>query len=97
MSVSATPTSTGPVIRHARVTTGSIAGLSTGTNVTVTWGTPFDDANYTVVAVVLLNETGDSLLLRRVLSQTASGCVVSVSNPAAIAKTGGVHAIAVHD
>lgn len=78
----------------ARVSTGAVAGLGQ-VDVAVTWPTALPDTNYTVVASVEVDESGDSLTIRRIRSKTTAGCVVNVANGAAIAKTGTVHAVAV--
>lgn len=92
-----TQASGGYAIRHARVTTGSVA-LSGTAAVSVTWPQAFPDANYTVTASVVLDIAGESLRVVRVRSKTATGCVVQVvNNDAAAAHTGVVHAVAIHD
>jgi hypothetical protein len=83
--------------KHSRVTTGSVAGGSTAL-VTVTWGTAFADANYSVTASVLdATSTSLSLSVVHVESITASAVTVRVINNSVGALTGTVHVIAVHD
>lgn len=86
--------SAGSEVRGATATTGSVAGTSEA-DVTVTWDTAFLDTNYTVVAVVVLDEGGESLRVRRIRTLSTTGCVVNVINNAITSKTGTVHAIAV--
>lgn len=84
-------------IKHARVTTGPISGAATAL-VTVTWGTAFADANYTVSASVVDATTSSlSLSVVHVESVTASAVTVRVINNAVGELTGLVHAIALHD
>jgi len=76
-----------------RQATGSIAGTGQA-DVTVTWPTAFPDTSYTVVALVEVDDAGDSLTVRRIRSRTAAGCVVNVVNSALTAKTGVLHVMA---
>lgn len=78
-----------------RVTTGSIA-LSTTTPVTLTWGTAFADANYTVVASVV--DASGFLEVAQIVSFSMTQVVVNIRN----ADSGGAHTgtlclIALHD
>ena len=84
-------------IKHARVTTGSVAS-SAAPLITITWTTPFADANYTVVASVL-DSSATSLALRvaHVETITAEAVTVRLKNDGAGALTGTVHVIAIHD
>jgi hypothetical protein len=84
-------------IKHSRVTTGSVSAASTAL-VTVTWGTAFADANYTVAASVV-DSTTTSLSLSVVHVETiaAGSCTVRVLNNAAGSLTGTLHVIAMHD
>lgn len=81
------------VPRRVSVTTGSVPGAGQAT-IAVTWPTAFPDDTYTVVATVEINEAGDSLMARRILSRTATGCSVNVMNSAITAKTGTLHVMA---
>jgi acyl-coenzyme A thioesterase PaaI-like protein len=76
-----------------QVSTGAVGGTAT-VDVAVTWSKPFPDTDYTVVASVEIDESGDSLTVRRVRSKTTTGCVVNVANAALTTKTGMVHAMA---
>ena len=84
-------------MKHARVTTGSVAS-SAAPLITITWTTPFADANYTVVASVL-DSSATSLALRvaHVETITAEAVTVRLKNDGAGALTGTVHVIAIHD
>lgn len=88
----------GPTQRRKRVTTGSIAGNASAA-VTVTWDTPFADTNYTVVCAVQEAVAGTSTLrVHHIESITAAAIVVRIVNDDTLnAKTGTVHAIAIHD
>lgn len=81
-----------------RVTTGSIAGASSA-SVTITWDTAFADANYTVtVGVLEADATTTTLRVHHIVSQSPTAVVVLVANDNAVtAKTGTLHAIAIHD
>lgn len=85
-----------PVLQTKRITTGSIATI-TNAIVAVTWDVPFANANYTIVASVMIDEAGDSLRVLRSRSKTAEGCVVLVRNDALVSKTGELHVIAISD
>lgn len=83
--------------KHARVTTGSVSAGSTAL-VTITWGTAFADANYTVSASVVDSTTSSlSLSVVHVESISASAVTVRVLNNAIGALTGVVHCIAIKD
>lgn len=84
-------------LKHSRISTGSISAGSSAL-VTVTWGTAFADANYTVVCSVL-DTTAASLALSvvHIESQSASAITVRVQNTSAGALTGTLHVIAIHD
>lgn len=83
--------------KHKRVTTGSIGAGSTAL-VTVTWTTPFADANYTVSASVVDSTTTSlSLSVVHVESVTANDVTVRILNNAVGSLTGTLHVIAVHD
>lgn len=95
------PSSAGSNLNHKaqRVATGAVAAV-TAVDVTVTWTLPFADTAYTVT--VSIEETaggvGNSLQVRRIKSKTASAVVVQVfNNEAVTARSGTLHAIAVHD
>lgn len=85
-------------LKHARVTTGSVAGQAT-TTVTCTWGGgAFPNANYTVSAVALEDTAGGNTLeVLKVLNQLAASVQVLVRNNDLGAKTGTVHAIGIGD
>lgn len=84
-------------IKHARVTTGSVATLSSAL-VTITWTTAFADANYTVTADVLETTTSNvSMSVVHIESVTASAVTVRVYNASAGSLTGTVQVIAIHD
>ncbi len=90
-----TPDSGG--IKHKRVTTGSVAGGATAL-VTVTWTTPFGDANYSVVASVVDSTAAvASLSVVHVETVTAAAVQVRVTNAAVGAITGTIDVIALHD
>jgi hypothetical protein len=83
--------------KHARVSTGSIAGGASSL-VTITWATAFADANYTVqVAVQDSTVAAASLSVVHVESVSASAITVRVANAAVGAITGTLHAVAFHD
>lgn len=83
--------------KHARVTTGSVAAGTTAL-VTITWTTPFADANYTVNASVVEATTSSlSLSVVHVESITASAVTVRVLNNSVGSLTGTVHVLAIHD
>lgn len=83
--------------KHARVTTGSIDAASSAL-VTVTWGTTFADANYSVSASVVDSTTASlALSVVHIESISASAVTVRVENSSAGALTGTLHVIAVHD
>lgn len=79
-----------------RATTGEVAG-SGEADVTVTFAKAFVDTDYTVSAVVVDDNAGEALRVRRVRSLAAASCVVNVVNNALGAQTGVVHVIAIHD
>lgn len=90
-------------IRAVRTSTGSV-GLGATVDVTVTWPTAFVDDNYTALVTVeepTADITNDNLFLRKIVSKTASGMVVSVglvfSTTPSVARTGTLHCIAIHD
>lgn len=84
-------------LKHARITTGSVAAGST-TLVTCTWSTAFADANYTVTTSVIDSTTSSlSLSIVHVESVTASAVTVRVLNNAIGALTGTLQVIAIHD
>lgn len=95
LGVGVTPDSGG--IKHSRITTGSITAGATAL-VTVTWGTAFADADYTVQASVV-DSTSSSLSLSvvHVESISASAVTVRVLNNAVGSLTGELHVIAIHD
>ena len=85
-------------IVHKRVTTGSITA-SSAANITVTWDTPFADANYTVVAT--LDETTETnyseFYVERLINKTKDDIDVRVQNKSVSAKTATINIIAIHD
>ncbi len=90
-------TNDGSGFKHARVTTGSISAGSTAL-VTITWGTAFADANYTVSASVVDSTTSSlSLSVVHVESVSASAVTVRILNNAVGSLTGTVNVIAIHD
>lgn len=92
-----TGVSQGGGIKHARVTTGSIAAGASAL-VTLTWATAFANGNYTVNAsVVDATAATASLSVVHIESITASAITVRVVNNSAGSLTGTVHAIAMHD
>jgi hypothetical protein len=87
----------GSGLKHARITTGSVSGGSTAL-VTVTWGTAFADANYTVEASVLdATTTSLSLSVVHIESISASAVTVRILNNSVGSLTGTLHVIAMHD
>lgn len=60
----------------------------------MTWPSPFPDTNYSVAALVEIDEAGDSLMVRRIRSKTTTGCVVHVANAALTEKSGTLHVMA---
>lgn len=94
------PGPAGPAIRTARAPIPALAANSI-TDVTVTWATPFVDADYTVSATVADGVTSlvNGSITRQIRSQTAGGCVIRVSNGAASQAAGiaTLHVVAVHD
>ncbi|TPG66058.1 hypothetical protein [Hymenobacter nivis] len=78
---------------------GRTIAAGTSTTVSVTWPTPFPDANYTVSAPLASNVTllGGQWVLT---SQSATGCVLTLANSALVAlnlTTGTLHVTATHD
>ena len=89
-----------PALKHVRVTTGAIGG-GTRINTTVTWTTPFADANYSVVCNVLDTTTASTsagLVLERMnATQTAANAHFTTFNPTGGTITGTLECIAIHD
>ncbi len=86
-----------PGLKHKRVTTGVVAAGAEAL-ITVTWGTAFADANYTVVASVLDATTSVlSMSVVHIDSMLAASCAVRVINTSAGNITGTIHAIAIKD
>lgn len=83
-------------LRAQRVSTGSV-GASGMAVVTVTWDTPFADANYSVAVSVLDTPANESLQIAKIESQTAAAITVRVKNVSLGARTGTLHAIGIHD
>lgn len=88
----------GAVTKAQRVTTGSIAGAATAA-ITITWASPFADANYSVsAALVEATATTATIRIHHVESISAANVVVRVVNDdAVVAKTGTLHVVAIHD
>lgn len=88
----------GAALKHARVTTGSIAAGSSAA-VTLTWTTAFADASYTVnCSLVEATAGASSLHLHHLESVTAAAVVTRVVNDDTVnALTGTLHCIALHD
>lgn len=90
----------GPAIRTKRVPVPAM-GANSLLDVTVTWATPFADANYTVTGTVEdpVSNSVDAAIMRQVRSRTAAGCVMRISNggSAQPANEQTLHVIAVHD
>ena len=87
----------GSLVKSQSVTTGSVAA-STYASVTLTWTTPFWDANYLVYAAVL-EATGslNTLRIHHVESVSATQVVVGVYNDdAGGAHTGILHVLGIH-
>jgi hypothetical protein len=81
-------------VRHARASTGSIAGGATG-DVTISFS-GFADTNYTALGQV--EETNGELQVRGITARTASSMTVRVANRNTLmARTGTVHVLAIHD
>lgn len=80
--------------KHARVTTGALAGGASA-NVVVAWPTAFADDNYTANVDVL---HAGGLIRHRLLARVAASITVRVTNEDSLnAQTGTIHAIAIHD
>lgn len=87
----------GSGLKHKRVSTGSIGGGSSAL-VTVSWATPFADANYTPVASVLDGTASSSALsVVHIESVLAGSIAVRVQNTSGGALTGTIFAHAMHD
>lgn len=88
-----------PVIKHGRATLSGMA-INTSVDLTVTWSTPFADANYTVTCTTA-NNTPSALAayVDHVLPQTAASVIATVRNSsgAALATPTVVNCIAIHD
>ena len=90
-----TPQAPATEIVHKRQTTGSVAA-NLSTTITIVWPTPFPDANYS--AVVAIEEAFGDLRDPRIVAKVAASINVSVTNVSAVnARTGTVHAMAIHD
>lgn len=97
LTVSAGVTANSGGIKHGRVTTGAI-GSGADALVTLTWGTPFASASYTVSASVLDATTAAaSLRVVHVETVTAAAVAVRVENTSAGSLTGTLLVIALHD
>lgn len=84
--------------RKKRVSTGAIAGGASA-EITVTWPTAFADANYTVTTSIVEGTAGaNTLRANKIVSKVAASILVRVENVDTLtARTGEIHAIAVHD
>lgn len=89
----------GTALKHGRVTTGSITGLSTVGTVTLTWsGSAFADTNYTCnCSLVVVNPGATGLFIKNIDSITTTTVVIKVVNDHADPLTGTIHCIAMHD
>lgn len=86
-----------PLIKHGRVTTGSIGAGSTAL-VTLTWPAAFADANYTAQASVIDATTSSlSLSVAHIETVTASAVAVRILNNAIGSLTGELQVTAIHD
>lgn len=96
----ALPVSSSPVVRTSRPSVPAMAA-NTQADVTVTWATPFADANYTVVATVedAVSTGVSASIVRQIRSRTATGCVIRISNgsPGQADAEQILHVVAVHD
>jgi hypothetical protein len=86
----------GPGIQAVRQATGSLTTGAT-TDVTVTWGTAFADANYSVTANFEQNLAFAGAVTCMVKTRSAASCVISVRNQHGSSVNGSIDAIAVHD
>lgn len=83
--------------KHQRVTTGSITA-GTSAVVTLTWTSPFADANYTVTCSVEDSTAATaSLVVVHIEAKAANTVQVRISNTSAGSLTGTLNCIAVHD
>lgn len=87
----------GYTLKTVRITTGSIAASSQA-EISVTWPSAFPNTNYTVIAMVEEGTAAtDNLKVLKIVSRTATGCVVRVQNVVAAAVTGTLHLVAIPD
>lgn len=84
----------GSGVKHKRVSSGSIPGFSSDT-VTITWGTPFADTDYS--CFITVEDSGGVLRVGSIVTKTTSSVVVGIFNDDLSSATGTVHAIAIHD
>ncbi len=87
----------GHTIKTVRVTTGSV-GASSQAEISVTWPSAFPNTGYTVSVMVEEGTAAtDNLKVLKIVSRTATGCVVRVQNVVAAAVTGTLHLVAIPD
>lgn len=85
-------------IKHQRTVTGTVAAGGV-LLVTITWTTPFANANYTVSATVFenINTGAKGLSVEKIEDQTASVVKILISNASVSDLDGVLHVIAIHD
>jgi len=84
-------------VQSVRVSTGSVTG-SAQAEVTVTWPQAFPSTSYTVSAVVEeATAATDTLQVKKIVSRSATDCVVRVVNANASARTGTLHLVGISD
>lgn len=87
----------------SRTSRTSVPAMAANTllDVTVTWATPFADANYTVTAIIEdgVSAAVSASIVRQIRSRTATGCVIRISNGSPGQADGEqvLHVVAVHD
>lgn len=88
----------GASLKHARLSTGSIAAGSSAA-ITLTWTTAFLDSNYTANCLLVEATASTSTLrIHHIESVTAASVVIRVVNDdGTTAHTGTLHCLAVHD
>lgn len=86
-----------PMMKHQRITTGSIPATSSAL-VTLTWTAAYADANYsTTCSVVDSTSAAASLRVVHIETVSASAVAVRVENTSAGALTGTLNCMAMHD
>jgi len=84
-------------IQSVRVTTGSVTA-SSQLEVTVTWPQAFPSTSYTVMATVEeATAATDTLKVLKIVSRSATDCVIRVQNVNASARTGTLHVVGISD